>query len=196
MSRLLVVLLLLTACAPVVVQAQAEPSPTATPTPTTPPTITPSLTRTPTAPPDIRLTPTAIVAAGGLTFGWPGEIQCWNCSPFNAHIRLTHYNPQKGEINCWDWSDEFDYCMSPTFIGVPWEAVWGFGAACPVEWPIGTWIDIEGVGAFICFDRGDQVTCDHETGICAVDLLGPGGAEWDGQEFEDVVLWVPLKPRR
>lgn len=85
--------------------------------------------------------------------------------------------------------------MSPTSSLVPWESVWGFAAACPMEWPIGTWVDIPDVGMFICLDRGDLIYCQADMSLCEVDLLGPGGAEWDGKEF-DVTLWVPLKPRK
>ncbi len=138
--------------------------------------------------------PGQMIAAAGMPFGWPNQVQCYNCSPFSAKVRVTHYNPQKGDINCWLWSEDFNWCMSNTFSGIPWESVWGYGAACPFEWPIGTWVEIPNVGAYVCFDRGDQVLCDSKTGICGVDLLGPGGADWDGKQY-DVTLWVPLKPR-
>lgn len=169
------------------VSISPSPMPSATAFPTHTPTQVPSSTPT--------STPQPLTAAGGSVFGWAGEVQCHNCSPFTAKVRVTHYNPTKGKINCWKWSKEFEYCMSNTFSGIPWESTWGFGAACPFEWPIGTWLDIPGVGSYICFDRGDMVTCDQQTGICAVDLLGPGGAAWDGKQF-DVTLWVPLKPRK
>ena len=164
-----------------------------TPGPTATPTSTPTSTITP--PVSWYMTPTAVVGAGNKSFGWQGQIGCYDCTPFNQRIKLTHYNPQKGDINCWKWDEEFQWCMSETFSGIPWESVWGFGAACPPEWPIGTWVEIPTVGSFVCFDRGDMVLCDFEKGLCQVDLLGPGGAEWDGKEF-DAVLWVPLKPRK
>lgn len=195
-------LMILTGCA-VAVQAQQLP-PGDLPAPglrTTPgATVTPTQTITTSPTPTMALdswylTPTAVVGAGGKTFGWQGEIGCFDCTPFNVRIRLTHYNPQLGDLNCWLWSDEFNWCMSETYSGIPWESVWGFGAACPSEWMIGTWVEVPGVGSFVCFDHGDMVKCDYETGVCAVDLLGPGGADWDGKQV-DAVLWVPLKPRK
>lgn len=163
------------------------PRPTSTQRPTRTATVIPS--------PTVTAPPAVVTGAGGIQFGWPGEVQCHNCSPFQAHIRLHHYNPNDGDINCFEWSDEFQYCMSPTSSFVPWESVWGIAAACPMEWPIGTWVDIPDVGMFICLDRGDLIYCQPDMSLCEVDLLGPGGAEWDGKEF-DVTLWVPLKPRK
>lgn len=138
-----------------------------------------------------------IPIAGGVNFGLEGEIQCLDCTPFTPPlpVRLTHYDPRLGDMNCLDWSYDFNYCMSPTASLVRWEALWGFTAACPQEWPIGTWVIAPQVGAFICMDRGGMVTCDPEKGYCSVDILGPGTSWWDGAWFDDVILWVPLVPR-
>ena len=157
---------------------------------------------------DPPVTPTPAPAAAVVTpqpainpstavgpLGWAEHVECWNCAPFTAKARLTHYNPMKGDINCWDWSEEDQYCYSPTILGVPWKSVWGIAAACPMEWKLGTWVVLpDGQGAYICLDRGDQVICKDD-GVCAVDILGPGGASWDGQTV-DVALWVPLDPPR
>lgn len=166
---------------------------TFTPVPSETPFPTETATKIPSLSPTVTRTP--VQAAGGMVFGWPGEIQCHNCSPFSAHVILHHYDPTQGDFNCFEWSEEFQYCMSPTSSWIPWESVWGFGAACPQEWPFGTWVDIPGVGAFVCFDHGDLIYCEPDMSTCTVDLLGPGGEAWDGQEF-DVTLWVPLKPRK
>lgn len=165
--------------------------------------LTPRLTSTsiptaipsPTAMEVAAATPGAqLTAAGGLAVGWPGQVQCWNCSPFSVRVKLSSYNPQNFDpeyprLNCWEFSEKFDYCLSPTWIGVPWDAVWGIGAACAGDWAIGSWVEIPEVGSFICFDHGEGISCD-EKGLCRVDLLGPGGADWDGKEF-DATLWVP-----
>lgn len=185
--------ILLSGCATVAYAYIEPPDPrihvTRQPTATVTPSPTPTLD-----PQRWQMTPTAVVGYGGKAFGWTGQIACYDCTPFNQRVRLTHYNPLKGDINCWEWSEDFQWCMSETASGVPWESAWGFGAACPIEWPFGTWVEIPGVGSFVCLDRGDMVVCNHETGICAVDLLGPGGQDWDGS-IVDVMLWVPLKPR-
>lgn len=166
------------------------------PTPTVTQTVTPTRYPTATITPTITATPKPTqMAIAGVKFGWPGEVQCWNCSPFSARVKLSHYNPQRFDpdfprLNCWNFSEKFDYCLSPTWIGVPWDSVWGIGAACPSEWATGTWVEIPAVGSFICFDHGEDIRCDYDSKICRVDLLGPGGEDWDNQEF-DATLWVP-----
>ncbi len=191
----LVVLLfgfVLVACGPArVVEALAfTETPVTTPTPTTP---EPTQTAIPTFTPEP--TPTGIVSASGQTFGLPGEVQCWNCTPFSVVVSVTNYDPMEGPINCFDYDEEKDYCYSPTSSLIHWKAVWGFGAACPMEWPIGTWVEIPNVGYFICFDRGGSIQCDPDTKVCAVDLLGPGDAWWNGETMP-ATIWVPLNPPR
>ncbi len=145
--------------------------------------------------PSVRPQPALNPSTAIGPLGWAGQVQCWNCAPFIATARVTHYDPMLGDINCWDWGEKESYCYSPTFIGVHWKSVYGIAAACPPEWKIGTWVVLPNEqGAYICLDRGDQVKCD-ENGICAVDILGPGGAAWDGQTMP-VTLWVPLDPPR
>ncbi len=152
---------------------------------------------------------TPIPVAPGITFGLAGEIQCFNCAPMSAKVRLSHYVPNEGPLNCFDFEEKNSYCYSPTSSMIPWKSVWGFGAACPGEWKFGTWVNIPNVGAFICLDHGDSIVCDTETitvlapdggtqqrddYICNVDILGPGGS-WDKQLF-DATLWVPMDPPR
>lgn len=158
--------------------------------------ITPSPTQgiTPTSQPTLTPSPVPSLAAGADSLGWAGQQQCWNCTPFTAKVILHHYNPTEfnedyPQLNCWDYSKKHKYCLSPVWIGIPWEAVWGIAAACPATWAVGTWVDIPGVGMFICMDQGQDITCNSED-VCMVDLLGPGGGWWDGKEFT-VTLWVP-----
>lgn len=126
--------------------------------------------------------------------GLAGAVQCWNCAPFKQTIKLSHYDPMAGPINCWDYDEELAYCFSPTRPGIHWKALYGLGAACDERWIWGTWVAVPGVGAFICTDTGGAIVCDEETGICPVDILGPSGP-WDGQIVE-ATLWVPLDPPR
>lgn len=144
--------------------------------------------------------------------GLASGVECFNCVPFNVRIRLTHYDPMKGPINCFDYHD--NYCWSTMSSGLPWKSFFGLAAACPQGWPMGAWVDIEKVGRFICLDHGGMVVCSDyvpddryevfglsdylpeilpET-ICAVDIMGRGGEWWDGQYF-DITLWVPFNPR-
>jgi len=132
-----------------------------------------------------------VKALGGMAVGWAGQVQCYNCAPFTATVKLSNYDPLAGEINCFDFAD--NYCWSPTASGIHWKAVWGIGAACPPEWPYGTWVEIPTVGTFLCLDRGGSIVC--KDGVCAVDILGRGVESWNGQLFE-VTLWVPLNPPR
>jgi hypothetical protein len=174
---------------PTVAAGQA-PDPTVTLWPT--PTLL-TMQALPPQPFPVSTQPVPVVA--GMTFGWTGHIECWNCAPFSAHAKLSNYNPMEGPNNCWDYDMHMHYCYSPTKMDVPWKAIWGFGAACPPEWPYGTWVEIPEVGTFICFDRGSSIKCDPKTKTCNVDILGPGGASWNQKEF-DVTLWVPLDPPR
>ncbi len=150
---------------------------------------------TPTTPAPVRLTPAAnpVTAVGEL--GWPGEVQCWNCAPFTAQVHLSHYDPMSGPESCWDYDQEQRYCYSPTKPGLAWKGLWGIAAACPPEWPYGTWVVVPEAGAYICLDRGGLITCDPDTQVCNVDVLGPGGAAWDGRIYT-ATLWVPLDPPR
>lgn len=179
---------------------EAAPPGESTATTTPRPTRTPYMTRTPWPTAVVTKTPTAVApvitntAAAPLKLGWPGQVQCLNCTPFSARVSLSHYdptdyNPAYPQLNCWNYSQAHRYCLSPTWIGVPWEAAWGWGAACPPTWAVGTWIEIPTIGYFICIDQGGEIVCDEEN-ICRVDLMGPGGEPWDGKTF-DVTLWVP-----
>jgi len=164
-------------------------TPTATMTPKPSETARPTATHTPTITP----TPMGEIPALGLS----GEVRCWNCAPFQVRVHLTNYDPMSGDINCFDFDEEKQYCYSPTSSLIHWKSLWGFGAACPMEWPLGTWVQIEGIGAFLCMDRGDLVYCQGPTGnpLCNVDIMGPGGHWWNGGDFI-ATLWVPLDPPR
>lgn len=173
-------------------------APAESPTPATPDhTATPGVTAPapePTLPGAQVLDP--IEVTSGITLGWTGEVECWNCSPFAARVRLSHYSPWQGGPNCWLWSEEFNFCMSDMRWGAPWPAFVGLAAACDEGWLQGTWVNVPELGlAVICMDTGGAVKCHPQEGYCNVDILGPGGAAWDGQLY-DAVLWVPLKPRR
>lgn len=151
------------------------------------------------SPGSVESKPGPIPIAGGVSFGIAGEMQCKNCRQLKPTlpVRLTNYDPHKGDINCFDFDEDLNYCMSHTASLIPWESVWGLSAACPQEWPIGTWVVIPEVSSFICMDRGGMVTCDDELGYCSVDILGPFESEWwNGYRFDvdKVLLWVPIKP--
>lgn len=167
-----------------------EPTSTAT---SLPPVATPTA-QLPTAAP-ISATPTAILSrvVDGGSLGWEGQVKCFNCVPVKKHIQIHHYDPNKGDFNCFTYDEELQWCMSPTSSGLSWQAVYGIAAACPIDWGMGPWIEIPTVGTFICLDHGDLIFCEKDGSRCYIDLLGPGGAEWDGKEF-DATLWIPKRP--
>jgi hypothetical protein len=171
-------------------QAPELPTETVTPVPT--PTM---VTMLPLPTETFQASTQPVEAAPGITLGWTGHVECYNCAPFSAKAKLSNYDPNSGPDNCWDYDEKLHYCFSPTKMDVPWKSIYGIGAACPFEWPYGTWVEVPGVGAFICFDRGGSIKCDPHTKICNVDIMGPGGADWQQQVF-DVTLWVPLDPPR
>lgn len=100
------------------------------------------------------------VVAGGLAWfeGLSGDYR-------EVQVRITHYWPPLGGLNCWIFQD--GRCVSATASGIPWEMVVGIAAACPWEWRLGSAIVIEG-RMWICLDRG-SMKC--EGGVCQVDLL-------------------------
>ena len=100
-------------------------------------------------------------------------------------VRITHYWPPNGGINCYDYRD--GWCQSPTASGIPWEAVIGYGAACPPEWPLGSVVRFPTGESFTCFDRGGEIKCLND-GTCRLDILSP----WfpDGVR-ENVAVYFP-----
>lgn len=160
------------------------------------PTITMTRTPTNTVTPMPTVTPLPTRVYEPIALGIAGEVQCFNCAPFSAKVRITNYDPLAGDINCFDYAD--GYCWSPTSSGLHWKAVWGFAMACPMEWPLGTWVQIDGIGSFICLDRGEMIKCmeyGEEGQMCYVDILSHGDYSWNGGVY-DATLWVPLNPPR
>ncbi|MEA4910183.1 MAG: hypothetical protein VB089_21355 [Anaerolineaceae bacterium] len=110
---------------------------------------------------------------------------CLDCKEYSVKVRLTHYDPNEGSHNCWDYDESTGLCMSNMQSDLPWQAFWGVAAACPVEWPHGTWVMVPDVGNFICLDRGGIIGCSSDT--CDVDILGNTGS-WDGKIFDAQIL--------
>lgn len=160
------------------------------------PTGTPMRENNPTAIPTQMIPGASVIdpvdVVKGIRLGMNGAIECWQCTPFSVRVRLTNYTPQAGGPSCWDWSKDFNYCMSETRSGLAWEEFYGLAAACDEGWPFGAWLQVEEVGTFICLDTGSDVKCTD--GVCVVDVLGPGGAWWNQKEF-DATLWVSFNPR-
>lgn len=116
---------------------------------------------------------------------------CGNCDGYSVQIRYTHYWPPEGGTNCWDWNEATQYCDSPTFSGIPWESAEGWGAACPYDWGIGTWVEVPYWGSVMCLDRGDMVCVQGSDGwLCEVDILAPSIGAIDGQILNSEV-YIP-----
>lgn len=148
---------------------------------------------TPTPQPWPTMPPVMNPLTGSGQLGLTSQVRCYDCVPSTVRVKLSNYEPLTGPDSCWDYEESNGYCYSPTFPGVVWQGVWGLTAACPFEWRLGTWVEIPGVLTVICMDRGGRINC--EDGICRVDVLGPGGAYWNQQEY-DAIIWAPVEPER
>lgn len=114
---------------------------------------------------------------------------CGTCQGYTINIRYTHYYPPLGGENCWLWNEETQYCDSPTYSGIPWESALYWGAACPYDWGIGTWIEVPYWGSVMCIDRGSMVCVQTADGwLCDVDILAPSIGNIDGQVLQSVVF--------
>ena len=152
-----------------------------TPTPFSPPTATPEPS------PTATLEPTHTTAETELAFLPIPEAQpnfylspaefCFNCTVYDIPVRFTHYRPWEGGINCFTFLD--GYCESAMSSQLRWENFIGLAAACPPEWPLGSWVEAPGIGSWVCLDRGGMVQC--QDGVCVVDILAKGIGALDGQ---------------
>jgi len=116
---------------------------------------------------------------------------CGNCDGYSVKIKYTHYYPPEGGINCWDWNEDTQYCDSPTYSGIPWESALYWGAACPYDWGIGTWIEVPYWGSVMCIDRGSmECVLGTDGWLCHVDILAPSIGVIDGQVIESEV-YIP-----
>lgn len=140
-----------------------------------------AMQNTPTTAPDLTPTPQPTNPAWtnpGLT---SAEEYCLDCSTYDVQVRITHYWPPDGEINCWDYNEETGWCDSALFSGLRWENYINIAAACPLDWPLGTWVEIPGVGTYNCLDRGTMVCFE---GVCEVDILAPDLGIFDGNIYD------------
>jgi len=81
-------------------------------------------------------------------------------------IRYSWYNPALGGTNCYTFSD--GVCISSMSSGKPWLPYVGYAIACPIEWPFGTTIELDGK-IWECLDRGSAIK--YVNGIPWVDFL-------------------------
>ena len=82
--------------------------------------------------------------------------------------RMSHYWPPLGGVNCAQFVG--GKCVSRMASGLPWEEWIGRAAACPVELPFGTVIELPGGETFYCLDRGGKVVTTA-AGELWIDLL-------------------------
>ncbi len=158
---------------PIVIEvATATPLPTSTPDPNMP-TAMPAPTYTPLA--GVELQDWTLP---GLT---SASKYCLDCQQYQVQVRITHYWPLDGDMNCYDYNDQTGWCDSALFSGLRWENFINLAAACPKDWPIGSWVEIPGIGAYNCLDRGTMVCFE---GVCEVDILSPDLGPYDGYVFD------------
>lgn len=107
---------------------------------------------------------------------------CFDCEGYSVEIRYTHYWPNDGGTNCWIYNELTGWCESETASEIPWESAVNWGAACPYDWGVGTWIEVPYWGTVMCVDRGDMVCVQTQDGwLCEVDILAPSIGAIDGQ---------------
>lgn len=82
--------------------------------------------------------------------------------------KISHYWPPLGGVNCAQFVG--GKCVSKMASGLPWEEWVGRAAACPVELPFGTTIELPGGETFYCLDRGGKVVTTA-AGELWIDLL-------------------------
>jgi len=160
-----------------------------TATPFQPATATPGPTQTATLEQTlVPVSPTAEIAVLPLPDGLQGSYQspaefCFNCTVYQVPVRFTSYRPWEGGINCFTFQN--GYCESAMSSELRWENFVGIAAACPPEWPLGTWVEAPGIGAWVCLDRGGAVLCVDE--VCVVDILAESIGDLDGQTITATV---------
>ncbi len=82
--------------------------------------------------------------------------------------KISHYWPPLGGVNCAQFVG--GRCISRMASGLPWEEWIGRAAACPVELPFGTEVELPGGETFTCLDRGGKVVTTA-AGELWIDLL-------------------------
>lgn len=94
---------------------------------------------------------------------------CDDCEVLNVQVDLFAYDPSAGDEYCLEWVD--GVCLSDMYSGLDWRVpvYHDFAIACPVEWSIYSYVDVENVGRFQCLDRGSSVVCEGD--VCRVAIL-------------------------
>lgn len=109
-------------------------------------------------------------------------LSCTECFPHDIVLNIRSYNPKLLGMNC--WLEKNGVCVSPMYSGIDWRYGWGWAAACPFEFPLGTIIYNE-LGSFVCMDRGGEINC--KSGTCVIDLLTDLNINIDGMES---TIWL------
>lgn len=107
------------------------------------------------------------------------------CERVSVVVEVFEYYPPRGDLDCLEFVD--GVCLSDMYSGANWRlpVYHDFAVACPDEWSIYSYIDIDGLGRFQCLDRGSSVRC--ENGICRIAVLSD--FEYSGRYDAVVYLW-------
>lgn len=151
-----------------------------------------NITNTPTITPQPKITPSA-----GLTYG----VACEDCKQYKIKGRFTFYWPDKYPSqykkiegsnyvrtqNCWEYDLSEKKCISNMASDLPWRSFIGVAVACPLDFPLGTKIEIiNHHRTYYCLDRGTMI-CSG--GVCDFDVLAKG-ISFNAQILE-VIITVP-----
>lgn len=95
-------------------------------------------------------------------------------------VKYSHYWPPLGGKNCYSFVD--GVCISRMASGHRWQDWVDRAVACPMEWPFGTTVELDGE-VWVCMDRGGKIRFGRD-GLTYVDFLTPYGAYGYGQPIE------------
>lgn len=109
----------------------------------------------------------------------------------NFVFKYSYYNPKLGGVNCFEWNNELQDCMSTLANGEDWRDKYGKVVACPPDIALGTIVEVTYPdalkGYWICKDRGSAIVNNW------IDFLDiKQRAEWG--ESVSAVLYPPTVP--
>jgi len=129
-------------------------------------------------------TPTSIVTPTPTNTPYPTSTATPISLYYEGFVRISNYWPPDGGTNCAYFVD--GECRSRLASLYPWKE-WAYkAAACPIEWPFGTIIELDG-REWVCLDRGGKI--EYVKGIPWIDLLTDHHDYYYGQIVEARIVF-------